>query len=301
MLSTIIIGFDGSDRAQDALALGRTLSDAFESRLIVAYHPASLVELRGSDICEQTNPEAEGVLAHARTLLGERAAEYLLIDGSSPSWGLYRLAVEEKADLLVLGSCRRGAIGRVVLGSVGERLIHGAPCAISVAPHGYGHDANAQLGNVGVGYVDEPEGHAALHFAHELAQRTGSHLEVISGLSFMPAAAGAGIGGYGAGDVFQARHQAAEKVLARAVEEIGDDVAVTSRLIEGEPPRALIERSKDLDLLILGSRGYGPIHYVLVGSVSEHLMRKAACPVLVIPRSVVDAARSVDNFLTVGA
>ena len=46
----------------------------------------------------------------------------------------------------------------------------------------------------------------------------------------------------------------------------------------------LVERSHDLDLLVIGSRGYGPLHSVLLGGVSGRVIRDAACPVIVVPR-----------------
>ena len=47
----------------------------------------------------------------------------------------------------------------------------------------------------------------------------------------------------------------------------------------------LVERSRELDLLVVGSRGYGPVRHALLGSVTQKLMKAAACPVLVVPRA----------------
>ena len=52
----------------------------------------------------------------------------------------------------------------------------------------------------------------------------------------------------------------------------------------GDAAKMLIEASEDLGLLVLGSRGYGPMHSVLVGGVAGRVVRDAACPVLVLPR-----------------
>ncbi|MGH2973909.1 MAG: universal stress protein [Solirubrobacterales bacterium] len=52
----------------------------------------------------------------------------------------------------------------------------------------------------------------------------------------------------------------------------------------GPPAEVLVEHSQQLDLLVLGSRGYGPVKSVLLGSVSSHVLRNAQCPVLVAPR-----------------
>lgn len=45
-----------------------------------------------------------------------------------------------------------------------------------------------------------------------------------------------------------------------------------------------VDRSHDLDILVIGSRGYGPLHAVLLGGVSGRVIRDAACPVIVVPR-----------------
>lgn len=52
----------------------------------------------------------------------------------------------------------------------------------------------------------------------------------------------------------------------------------------GAAEEVLTTRSSDVDLLVLGSRGYGPLRSVLLGSVSTHLVRRSACPLLVLPR-----------------
>ena len=55
---------------------------------------------------------------------------------------------------------------------------------------------------------------------------------------------------------------------------------------------ALEQFSNDVDLLVCGSRGYGPLGSVLLGGVSRRLVHRAACPVIVVPRGTERAARS---------
>jgi nucleotide-binding universal stress UspA family protein len=57
--------------------------------------------------------------------------------------------------------------------------------------------------------------------------------------------------------------------------------------VPGDPVQVLeAEGEGDLDLLVLGSRRFGPVRRVLPGSVSSELVRLAPCPVIVVPRSV---------------
>ena|ERR1700733_6845789 len=59
------------------------------------------------------------------------------------------------------------------------------------------------------------------------------------------------------------------------------EVTVVSRVAEGQAALALIERSHDADLLVVGSRGHGEFSGMLLGSVSQHCAANAFCPVLV--------------------
>ena len=85
-----------------------------------------------------------------------------------------------------------------------------------------------------------------------------------------------------------AQRRAAELAVERAVAGVSSEVRPQARLVVGDPVRVLEAEARDdgLDLLVLGSRGFGPLAAGLLGSVSSELVRQAACPVLVVPRSV---------------
>jgi nucleotide-binding universal stress UspA family protein len=63
-------------------------------------------------------------------------------------------------------------------------------------------------------------------------------------------------------------------------------------VVEGDAAIELTEASAELDLLVLGSRGYGPIRSALLGSVSRALVPSSACPVVVLPRAAHGAGDS---------
>lgn len=62
------------------------------------------------------------------------------------------------------------------------------------------------------------------------------------------------------------------------------DVPLTKKLIQGHPSSVIIEEIVDenIDLVVMGSHGYGPITGAVLGSVSQRVLRKSACPVLIV-------------------
>jgi nucleotide-binding universal stress UspA family protein len=77
----------------------------------------------------------------------------------------------------------------------------------------------------------------------------------------------------------------AQKVLEEALEPVAQaypGVTVKGRTVEGHPAPVLVEASRGAELLAIGSRGHGELAGVLLGSVSEHCVTHAHCPVLVL-------------------
>jgi nucleotide-binding universal stress UspA family protein len=80
---------------------------------------------------------------------------------------------------------------------------------------------------------------------------------------------------------YQAKHR---EGLERAVAALPDDESAKGVFVAGRPSADLAAQSEDVDLMVVGSRGYGPLAAVLLGGVTHGLVRKAACPVIVLPR-----------------
>ncbi|MGW7406573.1 universal stress protein [Streptomyces sp. NPDC054833] len=82
--------------------------------------------------------------------------------------------------------------------------------------------------------------------------------------------------------------------LARAiVDAIGLDrpVRVTPRVVEGNPARVLLDAAQGADLLVVGNRGHGGFTEALLGSVGQHCVQHAPCPVVVIRDAKVAKVR----------
>ena len=74
--------------------------------------------------------------------------------------------------------------------------------------------------------------------------------------------------------------------MRRATDALGGGVTVEADAFVEDPADVLIRVSENVDLLVCGSRGYGPLRSVLLGGVSRRLTAEAQCPVLVLPRGV---------------
>jgi nucleotide-binding universal stress UspA family protein len=213
------------------------------------------------------------------------------LHSTSPSRALHEAAEAENAGLLVVGSTHRGPAGRVLPGSTADRLMHGAPCSIAVVPHGW--EERGRLDPIGVAYARTEEGGEALRTAHALARRAAAVLRVLTvvkpgGAVFAateaakPARAATDVE-----DVHGAEKIEAEQAVRAALAQVGDgDVQVEIDVFVDDPADALIRVSENVDLLICGSRGYGPLRAVLLGGVSRRVVAEAHCPVIVLPRGV---------------
>jgi nucleotide-binding universal stress UspA family protein len=213
------------------------------------------------------------------------------LESTSAARALQEEAERDRAAMLVVGSSRRSGSGRVLVGATAERLLHGAPCPVDVVPRDW--TVGRALSTVGVGYVDSEEAQEALRAAWALARRVGATLRVFTVLSQTLAMyqeteprVKEGQTGKDLIDVLGEHKLRAERELQRAVEELGGGVPVAAEALVGDPADMLVDLSASLDLLVLGSRGYGPLRAVLLGSVSRHVTAAAHCPVSVLPRGV---------------
>jgi nucleotide-binding universal stress UspA family protein len=287
MYSKVIAGYFGTDLSQDALALGTVLARATGARLLVVsvvggeYPYAPGAEDRQRD----QQAHAETVLAEAVAGIEGVEVETRAVIARSPAQGLHDLAAAEAADVLVLGSSHRGAIGRVLAGSVAERLLHGSPCAVAVAPSGY-RERGDDLRVVAVGFNGSPESRIALAQAAGIAASAHAALRVFAvhepNLFFGPAEVPAR-GDHG--EILRGERERLEQELQEALAELPGELRTQGAVVPGSAPEVLTaEAEKGVDLLVVGSRGYGPLRRVLLGGTSARLMRDSPCPVLALPR-----------------
>jgi nucleotide-binding universal stress UspA family protein len=283
-MSEILVGIDGSVGAQDALAFAKQLAGitGVGLRLANAY-PYDDMRTRASNetFRDLLRTDADALLDSIDE--GDVARD--AVADTSAAHALHELAEEHGASLVVVGSTHRGRVGRVMPGSTGERLLHGAPCPVAIVPKHYGAEDHP-LRTIGVGYDGSDESEAALATATELARRVGATLRVIRVFDATEIGTPALMSGPGYINMPKEIERTQRERFERRMSEQPNDVVLESVFCIGSPNRDLAAESESVDLMVMGSRGYGPLHAVLLGGVAHAVVRKAACPVIILPRGV---------------
>jgi len=144
-------------------------------------------------------------------------------------------------------------------------------------------------GRIVVGVDGSDSSRAALAWAVRQASLTGAKVEAVNAWH-VPTY------GYGYGyatilptvDFAKIARQALDEAIA-GLPDLAPGVEIRPVVVEDNPARALLDRAKDADLLVVGSRGHGGFTEALLGSVGQHCVQHANCPVVVIRGARPDA------------
>jgi nucleotide-binding universal stress UspA family protein len=284
---TILVAIDATKNPLDPLRLGGKLARRAQLPIVlVTVFPHHAV-LDGPEDERQRALRAgarEDLLELGRTLDGVVVEDALAVASSSPGRALHELSESSAAAVVVVGSSTRGPIRRVLAGSVAQQLLSGAACPVAVAPHGYAEQADAELATVGVAYDGSEESERALAAARSLARRAGARLRIITAveqLAFGALPVATTAPALSADRVWEDELRGLHHAALAGDQ---DGVSVEGVLRSGIAFHVLLEQSREVDVLFAGSRGYGPLNAVLLGSTTRKLTEAAECPLIVIPR-----------------
>lgn len=281
----LLVGLDGKSGGHDALELARVLSLREDNEIVAAAVlfggplPIEYTLLSGEDA-----REGDPIFERAKAAVGDVVDETRAYGGGSPAALLTVYAEHDGFDAIVIGSPHRGKVGRVLLGSVAHSLLNGSPCDVFVAPREYADQGKEHLPlrTVAVAYDGTPEAKKALRRAEELALPSNARIEVLTVVA--PPVVAMVPGGAAEGYV-PMNPPEPDEVIEAAIGSVDPRLGVEGQRLDGSPSRAIAEFCEEgVDLLVTGSRGYGPMTRVLLGSVSRKLVDEAPCPVLVVPR-----------------
>lgn len=285
-ITRIAAGIDGFPEGRDAAALGKLLADAVGAELmLVAIYSSPLVPTPPGLDHASLRTESQRILREVRDSCAP-GARTLTATNQSVARSLQRVVQRHHRDLLIVGSSRQGAEGHVRIGKRTRQLLCNLECALAVAPRRL-HADPPPLRRIAVGYDGGPEADAALAVAASIADGAGAELLVRAVVDDrLPGRAWSALSGL----LGVTWHE----VIQDEMERIRDQAAASARsagvrpvvtVERGRPADALLALSETVDLLVIGSRRWGPTARLLLGSTGESLMHDAACAVLAVPRS----------------
>lgn len=277
MYTNVVVGINGTDAGRDVLALAGTLAPSLKELALVHVRVFQAPAPRGDGAAFGAETRGESVqLLRAEQQRFASAAETLSVLAPDVGTGLRDAAESRGADLMVVGSCHRSSVGRVLAGDDTRAALHRAPCAVAVAPRGY-HECAKRPALIGVAYDGSPHSEVALAHARALARETGAS---VLARHVVPLKV------YGAGGWAPAVVEDPDVQIALAREQLGELGDVDLVVVIGGLGEELAAFSKAVDVLVCGSRHNGIVRRVALGSTSDFLARDCACPLIITPAAV---------------
>lgn len=282
--SPVVVGVDGSASALRAVEFAATEA-ALRNRSLLIVHvrdwpPAGIALPTGpAGSVDATPRRAAAEILHDAAWHATRTAPHLTCTtrtlNGDPATVL--LDLSEHAQLLTLGARGTGGFAGMIVGSVAARTTPHASCPVVLV-----REATA-TGPVVVGVDGSPASSAALEFAADEADRRGTDLVAVHTWTTASTTALNDIlpMGYESWDSLEEQR----RVLAEALGGIGErhpDLNVRREIRHGLARQVLTTLSDGAQLVVVGSRGHGGFTGLMLGSVSQHLMYRAACPVAVV-------------------
>lgn len=293
----ILVCYDGSDCADAALSdLQRAgLPPAVEAVVISVAEqwlppPASSYEVVEESfaegivggVIEAERQASEAVkAANGLALQASKVVQSLFptwsvdaeVYSGSPAREILRKASEWEADLIAVGSHGRSALGRLILGSVSQRVVTDASCSVRVARHQPKEKDSPARIIIGIDGSSGSE--SAFRAVAARSWPKGSEARLITSADPLHMYAVAPQDKFA---FLREIHKAAESVLRSA------GLEVTSLIDEEDPKIFLISEAErwNADMIFVGARGLGRIGRLLLGSISTAVVARAHCSVEVV-------------------
>ena len=297
----VIVGVDGSEESGGALdwALREAADRHAPLTGVLAWESRQGAE---ADVAEEKRALVQGWLEAARTRTGlgpDAVTTAAVAERGSPAAVLLAAAQPstaratddevrparddtDDADLLVVGRCGRGRLGRMVLGSVPTAVVQHATVPVTVV-RGTPDVRHDHARPVVVGVDGSSTSVQALRHGADVARRTGATLEALFCWQIVSLAPLPDSWGWTPplDDYERFAAQKLDAALDAAGVDLPDDRVVRS-VRHVQAAKGIIEASSHAERIVVGNRGVGGFDRLLLGSVSRHAIEYAHCPVTVV-------------------
>ncbi|MGH7343385.1 MAG: universal stress protein [Candidatus Rokuibacteriota bacterium] len=286
----VLLATDGTKDAQAAAAFLKHLplppSTTLRITAVAAHLDSTLDMPPAGEFKRAALDEARGIAEAARARLAPLGfAIETDVGVGDPRSEIIRIADEWAADLVVLGARGMGRVKRFLLGSVSLAVARHASCSVLVVK-----GRPRKLDSVLVAMDGSEDSFRAVRFLESLALSQPTRVRLLSVVERLrqPTTAPLAVRGHIVRvlkELDAERRGELDKVLERAAAELDDKITrVTRSTSTGNPADVIVAtaQSTDTDLVVVGARGLGGLSRLLLGSVSENVLRHARCPVLIV-------------------
>ncbi len=274
MTQKILVPLDGSESAEQALTMALDISRQSNSELIVLratpiVPPTSVGSpdmmtdynyLESQELTETFHTQTKTYLESIAANYGDRApALRTIAELGDPATVIVDMAGEENVNLIIMSTHGHSGMEHLMLGSVTERVLHGAPCPVLVV-----RDARP-LSSILVTLDGSELSESALAPALNTARLLNGQITLLH--------------------VEEKHHQSGQAYLDSVATRFNDsDVPVTTALAHGSPVTQILDyvRAHAIDMVVMSTHGRSGIRRWLHGSVSEKVLRDAPCAVLIV-------------------
>ena len=262
---------------------------------VALLHAAALAEKTGAalrvlHVLEEGEAEPSGGLAsavqQARAAVPELRVQAVQREGDAAE-AILAYARAERASVLVMGTHGRDGLARTFLGSVTESVIAETPCPVLTVRADAAAPGTPGRVLVPLDLDDGRSDLVQLRVAKMLAADHGAVLRPIHVFQDIDVPGTYGVvpnllPGFSPDVAARVETELRRRVQAAEGPEIEDD-RVETRVVHGRPAPVIVEDATPGDLIVIGTRARGEIERLFLGSVAEHVLRAAPCPVLVVP------------------
>ena len=294
----VLCPIDFSEGSTHALEQAAAVASWYNARLTALHVYSPLVPVPGLPVDEAPESELlrarEEATAFVESVLGSGTAVDVFVDVGKPVRSIIERADRLPADLIVMGTHGASGFERLVLGSVTETILRKAACPVLTVPPRAHVTSRLPFTRV-LCAVDFSEWSvAAVELASSLARHSGAALELLHVVEWPweepPAPLFADLPREQAAALLEFRRyvtaSATRRLESLAPGETRDRCAMTTRICHGKPYVEILRVAADTsaDLIVLGVHSRKLIDVAMFGSTTNHVVRRAACPVVTLRR-----------------
>ena len=274
----VLVPLDGSPQSESVVPLLRLLASktAIHIELLRCYEPVSEIylvppDLMSLDTYAVLNETIPASLAdYLEAMRGQLGQEITSAGVKRGAAAAEILAQSETADLVVMASHGRRGLDRLLLGGVTTKVVRGCAKPVLVVA---GADCREPKLDVIMVAIDGSEGSVrALEAAKKLARAVNAVLVLYQAVKMS----------WASGDLEKPLEDVERQLQSLAAD--CPDLETRVRAYTTDGPPYILERAEELkaDLIVVGSHGRRGLQHLLMGSVAEHVVHHARCPVMVV-------------------